>query len=148
MRYKLFEIWYQMAEKGYAVRHDNLCGLTEWLKLHPTLSDFKYDLSAFSWNPCVNWSQIYGELRNMCETGETFDLNRNTHKWVRDHFLLQHPRIVLRNPEFSCLRLAQIGYNYGQMMSEHSRQRYEKPIIKHYFKNKLDMPETYFIIGS
>ena len=84
--------------------------------------------------------QIYNDLIKLgVNNSEGWEDSGLSHPdWERQHYLLQHGRIIYKNPDGSVVRLLQIAYNIGQFKVEVRRKPYTEEQMKYYRDNKLD----------
>jgi len=137
----ILNLWESIIKYGYRTRISNLNGLKRWNQVKEIFPDYKIE-----WKN--NTDKIYNDLINLgvvsTETSENSGLSHT--EWERHHYLLQHGRIIAKNPEGSLLRLLQIGYNIGQFKAENERKPYNDKLLKYYNDNNLDDISTYIKI--
>jgi hypothetical protein len=137
----ILNLWESIIKYGYRTRISNLNGLKRWNQVKEIFPDYKIE-----WKN--NTDKIYNDLINLgvvsTETSENSGLSHT--EWERHHYLLQHGRIIAKNPEGSLLRLLQIGYNIGQFKAENERKPYNDKLLKYYNHNNLDNISTYIEI--
>ena len=137
----ILNLWESIIKYGYRTRISNLNGLKRWNQVKEIFPDYKIE-----WKN--NTDKIYNDLINLgvvsTETSENSGLSHT--EWERHHYLLQHGRIIAKNPEGSLLRLLQIGYNIGQFKAENERKPYNDKLLKYYNDNNLDNISTYIKI--
>ena len=135
----LSELWSIMINYGYETRIYNKDGLSRWNVVKSVFPDCK-----------ILWKESSKEIfRNLKELGVLGDDgDEDKYKlshldWERNHYLLQHGRIIHNNPEGSLLRLMQIAYNIGQFRAEQERKSYPVNQLTYYRTNKLELLTTY-----
>jgi len=132
------KLWKIMINYGYDVRINKKDGLERWNFVKPLFPPFS-----------LNWKEsskkIYNDLVelgvNNSETSEESGLSHV--EWERNHYLLQHGRIIYKNPEGSLVRLMQIAYNIGQFRAEQEKKSYSVKQLTYYRTHKLDLLNTY-----
>ena len=114
-------------------------GLHAWNALKPVLKSMG-NVTPFTWNED-------GILKIMRENEFREDEKENTYNVFGErentgcnHFLVQHMRIVHKNPDASYARLMQIAYNVGQLLSCPEELESASPM---YNDLLMDQVETY-----
>jgi len=132
-------LWTEMIQYGYNVRSKGKDGLVAWTNIKVFIPGLK-----------ITWTEhsktIYESLLafGVSPTDETYEASGMTkEEWDRDHFLIQHGRIIKNNLDGTLVRLMQIAYNIGQFRREREKKEYNPAIIKYYDENNLDKLETY-----
>ena len=129
-------LWDNFVQYGYLVRKTNTDGLKAWLvvKKHFPKIDFEWS------NDCV---EFYDTLRAANVMGD--DDDEKNELWEPHHFLIQHGRIVKKNPEPNLQRLLQIAYNQGQFNAELEKDpnHYSEEMLKIYTDLKMSELSTY-----
>jgi hypothetical protein len=132
-------LWNEMIQYGYNVRSKGKDGLVAWTNIKVLIPGLK-----------ITWTEhsktIYESLLGLGvrTTDETYEASGITkEEWDRDHFLIQHGRIIKNNLDGTLVRLMQIAYNAGQFRAEKEKNGYNPIKIKYYDDNKLDQLETY-----
>ena len=136
----LEELWISMIKFGERTRAGNMNGLERWNLVKEFIPNIKIIWKESS-------KKIYNDLVRLgVNNSEGWDESGLSHtEWERQHFLLQHGRIINKNPEGSIVRLLQIAYNIGQFKVEASGERnpYTEEQMNYYKENKLDELWTY-----
>jgi len=132
-------LWTEMIQYGYNVRSKGKDGLVAWTNIKVFIPGLK-----------ITWTEhsktIYESLLafGVSPTDETYEASGMTkEEWDRDHFLIQHGRIIKNNLDGTLVRLMQIAYNAGQFRAEREKNSYNPIKLKYYDDNKLDELETY-----
>ena len=137
----ILNLWKSLINYGYRTRINNLDGLQRWNLIKEIIPDYKIE-----WKN--NNDKIYNDLINLgvvsTESSENSGLSHT--EWERHHYLLQHGRIIAKNPKGSLIRLLQIGYNIGQFNVENERKPYNDKLLKYYNDNELNNIHTYIKI--
>jgi hypothetical protein len=135
----LSELWGVMIKYGYETRIHNKDGLEKWNVVKPVFPDCK-----ISWKESSK--EIFKNLQKLEVNGDDGDEEKyklSHQDWERQHYLLQHGRIIHKNNPGSLLRLMQIAYNIGQFRAEQERKSYPVKQLTYYRDNKLDSLSTY-----
>jgi hypothetical protein len=134
----LEELWNQILEYGYQVRYKKRDGLRAWSMIKSQIPDLSLDWTAQS-------RAFYKELAELgVNTSESSGQSGLSHRaWERDHYLLQHGRIIKMNPRGSLVRFLQIAYNAGQFKAELERANYPGKQLRYYIIQSLNRPSTY-----
>lgn len=137
----ILNLWESIIKYGYRTRISNLNGLKRWNLVKEIFPDYN-----LRWNN--NTDKIYNDLIKLgivsTETSENSGLSHI--EWERHFFLLQHGKIIEKNPNGSLIRLLQIGFNIGQFKAENERKPYNDKLLKYYNDNNLDNISTYIDI--
>ena len=132
------ELWNGITEYGYRTRQGKLDGLERWNNIKKTIPNIKIEWTNKS-------KKIFDDLKTFgvdsSENAEEAGLEKN--EWDRNHFLIQHGRIIKNNPEGNLIRLFQIAYNAGQFRAENEKTQYSPDIRDYYVRNELNKLETY-----
>ncbi len=107
-----------VADYGYFVRKNRLNGLKMWLVLKDTLSSV-FGKKTYRWN--VKSSQIEGEYKMLGAKyigHEEMTDDMDLHRWEKEHFLVQHIRILHESPKPTVVKILQVAYNTGQLRCE------------------------------
>ena len=132
------ELWDIVSEYGYNVRQKNINGLDAWNKIKPLLKSVKYSL---------DWKNNFYDDLLMVGVRDVDKEDMPYNEWQKHHFLIQHGRIVKRNPP-SIMRLMQIAFNSGQFRAVRDSPIYTQEMLDFYDDNKLSDVETYIDISS
>jgi len=137
----ILNLWESIIKYGYRTRISNLNGLKRWNLVKEIFPDY-----SIEWKNDTD--KIYNDIINLgVVSTETSDNSGLSHiEWERHHYLLQHGRIIHKNPEGSLIRLLQIGFNIGQFKAENERKPYNDKLLKYYNDNNLDNISTYIEI--
>jgi hypothetical protein len=129
----LVELWNSIIKYGERTREGNMNGLERWNLVKELIPNVK-----IQWNESAK--KIYNDLIKLgVNNSEDWkDSGLSHHNWERQHYLLQHGRIIYKNQEGSIVRLLQIAYNIGQFKVELNRKLYTEEQMKYYRDNKLD----------
>jgi len=114
----LKDMYNRVAEYGYCVRKNRLDGLKMWLLLKDTLSTV-FGKKTYRWN--IESSQISGEYSKLGSKyiGHLEHVDEDEmDQWEKEHFLVQHIRILHESPEPTIVKMLQVAYNTGQLKSE------------------------------
>lgn len=137
----ILNLWESIIKYGYRTRISNLNGIKRWNLVKEIFPDY-----SIEWKNDTD--KIYNDIINLgVVSTETSDNSGLSHiEWERHHYLLQHGRIIHKNPEGSLIRLLQIGFNIGQFKAENERKPYNDKLLKYYNDNNLDNISTYIEI--
>jgi hypothetical protein len=129
----LQELWISMIKFGERTREGNMNGLERWNLVKELIPNVK-----ILWIKSAK--KIYDDLIKLgVNNSEEWEESGLSHTdWERQHYLLQHGRIIYKNPDGSVVRLLQIAYNIGQFKVEVRRKPYTEEQMKYYRDNKLD----------
>jgi len=129
----LQELWISMIKFGERTREGNMNGLERWNLVKELIPNVK-----ILWIKSAK--KIYDDLIKLgVNNSEEWEESGLSHPdWERQHYLLQHGRIIYKNPDGSVVRLLQIAYNIGQFKVEVRRKPYTEEQMKYYRDNKLD----------
>ena len=126
----LKDMYNRVVDYGYFVRKNKLNGLKMWQLLKDTLSTV-FGKKTYKWN--IEPSQIEGEYSKLDSKYighlEMDDARvKDEDRWEKEHFLVQHIRILRESPEPTIVKMLQVAYNTGQLRSEmeKSPEFYEK----------------------
>jgi hypothetical protein len=132
------DLWNGIIEYGYRTRQGKLDGLERWNNIKKTIPNIKIEWTNKS-------KKIFDDLKafgvDSSENAEEAGLEKN--EWDRNHFLIQHGRIIKNNPDGNLIRLFQIAYNAGQFRAENEKTQYSADIRDYYVRNELNKLETY-----
>jgi len=134
----IYDLWEAYLNYGYLIRKNDQDGLAAWNKLKDSFPSF--DLV---W---IEKSNLY--LQQLIELGVSNEENpekagMTVLEWERNHFLIQHGRIINQNKEGSIRRLLQIAYNAGQFRAELEKNIYPCEQLKYYIVNDLSKVTSY-----
>ena len=116
----LADLYNSVINYGYIVRKYNYDGLAMWNLLKNPLSKVFHGNNPGEW--ATSRKQIEDEYKNIEKSGfighldETPDMDHN--QWEREHFLVQHVRILFKSPQPTIVKYLQVGYNTGQLNAE------------------------------
>jgi len=101
-----------------SVRRLNYDGLVMWNLLKNPLSEL-FGNTKYDWE--ISREQIeeeYGLLDSQFigHLDETPDMDHD--QWAREHFLVQHVRILFKTPRPTLVKYLQVAYNTGQLKAE------------------------------
>ncbi len=134
----LITLWDRVINYGYLIRKNSKDGLESWNLLKKLIPEQHIEWTDKS-------KKFYKELIdlgvNSNESPEEAKMTKP--KWERHHYLLQHGRIVEKNPKGNLIRLLQIAYNSGQFKAELEKQVYPKEQLQYYIINELNKVNTY-----
>jgi hypothetical protein len=134
----IYELWEITIKYGYITRKSNKDGLFSW-------NEYKKLIPEFS----IVWKEssksIYDELKTLDVIVDDFDIKFGISKeeWERHHYLIQHGRIINKNPDGSLVRLLQIAYNDGQFLVELEKKNYPVKQLGYYITKNLNKVTTY-----
>lgn len=132
------DLWNGIIKYGYRTRQNKLNGLERWNNLKKIIPNIKIEWTEKS-------KKIFDELKNFgvdsSENAEEAGLEK--YEWDRNHFLIQHGRIIKNNPDGNLIRLLQIAYNIGQFKYEMEIKPYSSEINDYYIRNELNKLDTY-----
>jgi hypothetical protein len=127
-----------VIEYGYFIRKNNKDGLESWneiKKIIPPIPIIWTDKSK------LFYEQLSSIGVNTSESSEEAKMSKP--EWERHHYLLQHGRIIHKNPEGNLVRLLQIAYNTGQFKYELEKEIYPKEQLQYYIINELNKISTF-----
>jgi len=129
----LEELWNSIIKYGERTRDGNMNGLERWNLVKELIPNVK-----IQWNESAK--KIYDDLISLgVNNSEDWKDSGLSHPdWERQHYLLQHGRIIYKNPDGNLVRLYQIAYNIGQFKVEAGRKPYTDEQMRYYTENKLD----------
>lgn len=138
MDYKIYDLWEEIILFGYKIRKDNKNGKAGWDAIKVLIPDM-----SVSW--LEDSKSFYDKLAALkVNTAETFEeAGMSREEWERHHFLIQHGRIINKNPEGSLVRLLQIAYNIGQFKRESENKMYSAEQMRFYIENELNKVTSY-----
>jgi hypothetical protein len=138
----ILNLWNSTIKYGYRTRISNLNGLKRWNLIKEIFPSY-----SIEWKNKAD--KIYNDLIKLgvvsTETSENSGLSKT--EWERHHFLLQHGKIVAKNPDGTLIRLLQIGFNIGQFKAENEKKPYIDKLLKYYNDNALDNIRSYIEIN-
>ena len=139
----LEELWNSIIKYGERTREGNMNGLERWNLVKELIPNVK-----IQWNESAK--KIYDDLISLgANNSEDWKDSGLSHPdWERQHYLLQHGRIIFKNPDGNLVRLYQIAYNIGQFKAENEKNKYSENILKYYNDNKLDDINTYIKLDN
>jgi hypothetical protein len=134
----IYELWEITIRHGYNTRKFNKDGLISWNTYKTLIPDF-----PIVWKDSSK--AIYGDLIGLSVIPEDFDekFGMTKEEWERHHYLIQHGRIINKNPEGKLVRLLQIAYNNGQFLVELEKRMYPEEQLRYYALNNLNKVTTY-----
>jgi len=138
---KLKILWDAIIKYGYEIRSSNKNGLVGWLAVKEKLTPFDFKLE-WTESSKVFAEKLIGLGVNNSDSFETSGL-ATKELWDRDHFLIQHGRIIRNNPEATLVRLLQIAYNVGQFNAENEKTKYSDQLLTYYHINQLNKLTTF-----
>ena len=134
----IYDLWEEFTNVGYMIRKSDKDGNAGWESIKvliPTLSVVWSEKSKTYFDKLVELGV------NGAETPEVATLSKS--EWERHHYLIQHGRIIKRNPEGNLQRLLQIAYNAGQFKAELEKDAYPIDQLKYYLVNDLNKVTSY-----
>ena len=114
------DLYNSVIHYGYIVRKYNYDGLAMWNLLKNPLSKLFKGNNEDEW--AIPREQIEEEYKKIEDEGfighldETPDMNHD--QWEREHFLVQHVRILFKTPRPTLVKYLQVAYNTGQLNAE------------------------------
>ncbi len=138
MELNLYLFWDLIIEYGYNIRKNGKDGLKGWELLKSIIPNTPIKWSEKS----RNFYDEFGKLGvNQSESSEEAGMTKDN--WERHHYILQHGRIIYKNPEGDLRRLGQIAYNAGQFRRELEKEIYPEEQMRYYIINELNKVTTY-----
>jgi len=141
----IHNLWDSIIKYGYRTRSNNMNGLERWNLVKEIIPNMNIEWTDKS-------RKIYDDLKNLnvdsSESSEELTFKLSHSEWEKQHFLIQHGRIIYKNKNGTIVRLMQIAYNIGQFKAENEREKYSDNIIKYYNDNKLDDINTYIKLDN
>ena len=134
----IYDLWEEFTNFGYLIRKSDKDGIAGWrsiMVLIPKLNVTWIEKSKSYFDKLVELG-VSG-----VETSDAAILS--TPEWGRNHYLIQHGRIVKNNPEGDMKRLLQIAYNAGQFKAELEKNAYPVEQLKYYLVNDLNKVTSY-----
>lgn len=140
----LQNMWDAIIDFGYKVRKSGEDGLESWNKIKKCLITVS---TSGQWNPEIK--NVYTYMKNDLGIKEELSECDNKVTWEKNHFYLQHARILTLNfDEPKVYRLMQIAYNVGQLRAIFDDDFYTVEMKKYYNENELDDMTTYMSLES
>ncbi len=132
-------IWRATIKYGHHVRSNNLNGLEQWNQLKAIIP---LNTCNFTWTD--QSKSHYLKLKHLDVLGDDDD-DHNHPSWIPHHFLLQHGRIIEKNPIGNLQRLLQIAYNVGQYTAQLGIdvQYYTQDMLVQFMMDNYDCINTY-----
>ncbi len=144
------EIFQKVIEYGRIVRANGLDGLKSWNNIKGL---FTNQLNCGKWKivrtikgtDTSDINEIFNYVHDeLGMYGDETDDNSNHDLWSKRHFYLQLIRIILKNKDFSFVRLAQIAYNIGQLSNHlETDEMFSGEPLTYYHENKLGDISSY-----
>jgi hypothetical protein len=134
----IYDLWEEFTNFGYMIRKSDKDGIAGWKSIMVLIPKLNV-----TW---IEKSKVYFE--KLVELGvngvETTDESIiSTPEWRRNHYLIQHGRIIMKNPEGNLERLLQIAYNAGQFRAELEKNAYPIDQLKYYLVHDLNKVTSY-----
>jgi len=134
----IYDLWEEFTNFGYMIRKSDKDGIAGWKSIMVLIPKLNV-----TW---IEKSKVYFE--KLVELGvngvETTDASiLATPEWRRNHYLIQHGRIIIKNPEGNLQKLLQIAYNAGQFKAELEKNAYPIDQLKYYLVNDLNKVTSY-----
>lgn len=150
------KVWDEMISYGKTIRENSVnedgsekmisisetdtpVGLHAWNVIKSDLASME-NIVPFKWNEEGILSVMTNNEFSENKDAGTFNVFGERPNSGCDHFLVQHMRIVHKNPDASFTRLMQVAYNIGQLQSCPELLDSVKDV---YNENKMDKLETY-----
>jgi hypothetical protein len=134
----IYDLWEEFTNFGYMIRKSDKDGIAGWESIKvliPTLSVVWSEKSKTYFDKLVELGV------NGAETPEVATLSKS--EWERHHYLIQHGRIIIKNPEGNLGKLLQIAYNAGQFRAELEKNAYPIDQLKYYIVHDLNKVTSY-----
>jgi hypothetical protein len=135
---KIYDLWEEVILFGYNIRKNTKDGKAGWDAIKVLIPDM-----GVSWleNSKTFYDKLVALEVNTSETSEEAGMSHE--EWERNHFLIQHGRIINKNPDGSLVRLLQIAYNIGQFKRELELTKYTDDQMRFYIVNELNKVTSY-----
>ena len=138
MNSNIFLLWDMVTKYGYNIRKNSKDGLKGWEALKSIIPILSIEWSDKS----KTFYKDLGDIGvDLSESSEEAKMTKE--QWERHHYLLQHGRIIKKNPDGDLRRLMQIAYNAGQFKCELEKETYNLEQIRYYIINDLNKVTTY-----
>lgn len=138
MNCKIYDLWDEFIEYGYNIRDKNKDGLAGWNSVKELIPDLSIEWTEKS---KTYYSKLIEIGVNSKESPEEAGMTKE--QWERHHYILQHGRIINKNPDGKLVRLLQIAYNAGQFKKELEKEAYPSNQMKYYIENELNKVTSY-----